>query len=328
MMATLLAILTGMGLGYVIERGDMCFHSTWRNLLRRPSNPDLFRAYLVLLLISIPLVQLFIFLGWIEPWIAPLAWRANLVGGLIFGVGMVVAKSCITGIFYKLGHGMLGVLVALTTWFIGDILTYLGPLAGLRDSLNSNPVQVEGVSATVGNTLGIFGPIILIVLAAGAIYYLYNSPQNDRGKLWSWLPLGIAMGLMLSIAWLVADFAGANYSYGTSRVPTGLFEAATGRGGTALGWIPLTLFAIVPGALIAAYTSGTLWVRGEDMKRYTELAAGGLFMGVGAGIAGGCNLGHSMVGVSLLSWGSILTTVAIVAGVWAADRLFKQIGMS
>ncbi|MEM8858964.1 MAG: YeeE/YedE family protein [Chloroflexota bacterium] len=321
-----LAIITGMGLGFIIERGDMCFHSTWRNLLRKPSNPDLFRAYLLLLLISIPLVQLFIFMGWIQPWIAPLAWRANLVGGLIFGVGMVVAKSCITGIFYKLGHGMLGVLVAMGTWFLGDILTYLGPLAGWRNSLNSNPIQVEGVSATVSNTLGVFAPILLILLAAGAIYYLYQSPQDDRGKLWGWLPLGIGMGLMLSIAWLVAGFAGADYSYGTSRVPTGIFEVITGRGGTVFSWIPLTLFAIVPGALIAAYTSGTLWVRGEDMRRYTELAAGGLLMGVGAGIAGGCNLGHSMVGVSLLSWGSIVTTVAIVAGVWAADRVFKIFG--
>ena len=327
-MAIILAVLTGMGLGYIIERGDMCFHSTWRNLLKNPRNPDLFRAYLLLLLISVPLVQTFIYLGWINPWIAPLAWRANVVGGLIFGAGMVVAKSCITGIFYKLGHGMLGVLVALTTWFIGDIMTYLGPLAGWRDRLNRDPIQIEGASATVGNTLGVFGPILLALLAIAAIYYLVQSPQNDRGKLWGWVPLGISMGLMLSIAWLVAGFAGADYSYGTSGVPTGIFRVITGQGGTVLSWIPMTLFAIVPGSLIAAYTSGTLWIRGEEMMRYAELAAGGLLMGIGAGIAGGCNLGHSMVGVSLLSWGSILTTVAIVAGVWAADKIVKRIGMA
>ena len=46
-------------------------------------------------------------------------------------------------------------------------------------------------------------------------------------------------------------------------------------------------------------------------------------MGVGAGIAGGCNLGHSMVGVPLLSMGSILTTIAIAAGVFLADRAAK-----
>ena len=49
-------------------------------------------------------------------------------------------------------------------------------------------------------------------------------------------------------------------------------------------------------------------------------------MGVGAAIAGGCNLGHSMVGVPLLSVGSIVTTVAIIAGVFAAARAADRLG--
>ena len=40
---------------------------------------------------------------------------------------------------------------------------------------------------------------------------------------------------------------------------------------------------------------------------------------IGAGLAGGCNLGHSLVGVPLLSMGSIVTTVSMFAGVWLAD---------
>ncbi len=81
-----------------------------------------------------------------------------------------------------------------------------------------------------------------------------------------------------------------------------------------------------PGALAAAVVGNTLWVRGEEPKRYVELVVGALVMGVGAGIAGGCNLGHSMVGVPLLSMGSILTTVAIAAGVFLADRAAKYLG--
>jgi uncharacterized membrane protein YedE/YeeE len=47
-------------------------------------------------------------------------------------------------------------------------------------------------------------------------------------------------------------------------------------------------------------------------------------MGVGAAVAGGCNLGHSMVGVPLLSLASITTTVAMVGGVVIADRVVKN----
>lgn len=324
MMTIFLAAIAGMIVGYLIERGDMCFHSTWRNLLRQPRQPDLFRAYLLLLLISVPLVQGMILLGWIEPWIAPFAWQANVLGGLIFGVGMVFAATCITGVFYKLGHGMLGMLIAMAAWAVGDIVTYIGPLSALRDSLNANPIQVNGESATVLNSFGWAGVLALIVCGGVTAVYLYRAPRQPRGKLWGWLVLGSAMGLFMSVAWLLARAGGSSYTFGTSRVPTGIYEFLTGQtsGGGSI-WIPVTLIALIPGAFIAAKRAGTLWVRGETGKRYAQLALGGFVMGVGAAIAGGCNLGHGMVGVPLLSLGSIVSTLSIIIGVFLADRAVK-----
>ena len=43
-----------------------------------------------------------------------------------------------------------------------------------------------------------------------------------------------------------------------------------------------------------------------------------LLLGIGASLAGGCTVGHSLVGVPLLSVGSIVTTVFIVLGSWTA----------
>lgn len=323
-MIIILAILTGATLGYLIERGDMCFHSTWRNLLRQPRQPDLFRAYLLLLLISIPLVQGMMALGWIEPWIAPFAWRANVLGGLLFGGGMVLAATCITGVFYKLGHGMLGMLLAMAAWALGDIVTYIGPLSPLRNSLNANPIMVNGESATLLNSFGWAGGLLLLVLGVVTAVYLIRSPRNSRGQLWNWLLLGGTMGLFMSFAWLLARAGESNYTFGTSGVPTAIFEFLTGqRSAEGSPWIPLTLFALIPGAFIAAKRAGTLWVRGETGKRYAQLALGGFVMGVGAAIAGGCNLGHGMVGVPLLSLGSIVSTLSIIAGVFLADRVVK-----
>ncbi len=323
-MVIILAILTGGILGTLIERGDFCFHSTWRDLLRQPRHPDLFRAYLLLLLISIPLVQGMIALGWIEPWIAPFAWQANVFGGLIFGAGMVIASTCITGVFYKLGHGMLGMVVAMVAWAIGDIFTYIGPLAPVRDSLNDNPIMVNGESATVLNSFGWGGVVLLLALGTITAVYLWRSPRNSRDKLWNWVLLGSAMGVFMSIAWLLARAGGSNYTFGTSRVPTGIFEFLTGQSsGSGSVWIPVTLVALIPGAFIAAKRSGTLWVRGETGKRYAQLAIGGFVMGVGAAIAGGCNLGHGMVGVPLLSIGSIVSTLSIIVGIFLADRVVK-----
>ena len=194
-MVVILALFAGTSLGYALERGDMCFHSTLRGLFRVPKQLDLFRAYVLLLLVATPLVIGMKALGWITPWIPPFVWQANIVGGLIFGVGMVVASSCITGLFYKLGHGMLGTLVGLVSWALGDILVYQGPLSKLRDSLNLNPLVIAGEVPTVTNLFGPLGWVVLILFGLGAILWLWRSPESgrgSRGKLWGWMPRGSA----------------------------------------------------------------------------------------------------------------------------------------
>ncbi len=319
----LLAVLSGGALGFVIERGDFCFHSTWRGVFRWPRDLDLMRAYWLSLLVGIPLVQGLIASNSIEPWVPPFVPAANLVGGVIFGVGMVAAASCVTGLFYKLGHGMLGTLVGLLFWAAGDVLTYLGPLSSLRESLNTSALTVDGENATLLNLFGPAGFAVLVGLAIVAILYLWRSPQAHREKLWGWLPLGLAVGGIISLAWLMAEAGGTDYPYGTSGVPAGVIQALAGDSGIGSPWIPVALASLVPGAFIGAWSSGTLWVRGETARRYAGLALGGFLMGVGAAIAGGCNLGHSLVGVPLLSMGSITTTLAMGVGVFLADRFVK-----
>jgi len=129
--------------------------------------------------------------------------------------------------------------------------------------------------------------------------------------------------LFTSFAWLLAVGGGANYTYGTSRIPSTLITELTEGGQDWVWWFAIGLVSLVPGAFLAAKTSGTLWIRGETMRRYAELAAGGLVMGIGAGIAGGCNLGHGLVGVPLLSMGSITTVVSMAIGVWLANWAIK-----
>ena len=320
-MTIILAILAGAALGYILERGDFCFHSTLRGLFRMPRQMTLFRAYLLTMLIAIPLVQGMIALGWIEPWIAPFPWQANLFGGILFGIGMVVASTCVTGLFYKLGHGMLGVLIGLIAWGIGDILTYRGPLSPIRETLNRDMIQVDGSAATILNLFGsTLGLAILLILGLLALVYLWRSPRSENKTYWGWLALGVTAGIFSGLAWLLAALGGSNYTFGTSYVPTSLYESVV-SGVEIQWWIPVSLFSIILGAFIAAVQSGTLWVRGETAKRYLELGAGGLLMGIGAAISGGCNLGHGLVGVSLLSMGSIVTVLAMTFGVFIAHRV-------
>jgi uncharacterized membrane protein YedE/YeeE len=42
----------------------------------------------------------------------PFFWGALMVGGFVFGIGMVVAGGCASGITYRLGEGMIGAMMA------------------------------------------------------------------------------------------------------------------------------------------------------------------------------------------------------------------------
>ena len=195
----------------------------------------------------------------------------------------------------------------------------------MREALNSAPVTVYEQSATVVNLFGFTGILLLVAAALATLFYLMRSPLHSRGKLWNWLILGLITGVFMSFAWLMARAGGSNYTYGTSGVPSEIVLVLMGADNGGSAWIPIALVCLIPGAFIASRRAGTFWLRGETGRRYLELSAGGLLMGIGAGIAGGCNLGHSLVGVPLLSLGSILTTVAMALGVFFAAAIAKRL---
>ena len=328
-----LAVIAGAVLGYVLASGDFCFHATWRRLVSEPIDRSLARSYVVFLIVATPIVQLLDRTGVIDPYVPPFTPAAAIVGGLIFGGGMVIAQTCVSGMFYKLGTGMVGMVVAIAGWAVGDIITWQGPLEGLRTSLTDDVISTtadDGTieAATVVSSLGLIGVVVLVAVALGAGWWVRQRPPDTlrpRGVIVNnrWV-LGAATAAAIVLGWLLVAWHGGDYSFGTSGVPNQVYDALTGDGGGSM-WIPLGLVSLVPGAVLAAATRQKWWLRGESGVRFAQLGVGGVIMGVGAAIAGGCNLGHSMVGVPLLSVGSIVTTVAIIAGVFAAAQVADRL---
>jgi uncharacterized protein len=76
--------------------------------------------------------------------------------------------------------------------------------------------------------------------------------------------------------------------------------------------------SLATGVLAGAWVSSLLsrryrWVP-PDSGHVLHALAGGTLMGVGAILAGGCNIGQGLSGMSTLSVGSLLAVVAIVLG--------------
>ena len=91
-MLNLLGLVVGLALGTVLHRGDFCMHSALREAVegRRGWNVQ---AYLLALAIQLVVVNALGGLGWLFVPVPPVAAAAAAVGGLIFGIGMVLAKG-------------------------------------------------------------------------------------------------------------------------------------------------------------------------------------------------------------------------------------------
>ena len=70
-----------------------------------------------------------------------------------------------------------------------------------------------------------------------------------------------------------------------------------------------------------AALAGPRTLRIPDLPRTARALAGGTLMGIGGSIAHGCNIGHGLTGVPLLSLGSILAAAAMAAGALLTWRL-------
>lgn len=300
MIAALTGLLAGIVLGWVLAAGDLCAHATARGLLR--GDADRARTWLLgVLSASVGLsVLLLTPLG--DGLNEGLALRpvGNIVGGLMVGVGLVVARSCVGGLLFKLGGGMLGATVGLLGWAIGE-------LAARQIDVPGPTVLGGGEGATLPGVLHLPRLTVALLLLALVLGLWRRRGHGASGA--GWWRRGWTLGAALTVAWALAGIGGASFG------PSSVGAVASVAAGSPNRWLIGFLLGLVVGGLGAARSRGTLHVRGETPPRYAGLLAGGVLLGAGGWIAGGCTLGHGLSGLAQLNLSSALVVAAMVLGV-------------
>jgi uncharacterized membrane protein YedE/YeeE len=88
----LLGLPVGLLLGVVVHRSDFCMHSAVREAIAGRRGPQV-RAYLMSLGVLLLAVNGLAALGVLHPSLPRVTPAAAIVGGLVFGVGMVAGKG-------------------------------------------------------------------------------------------------------------------------------------------------------------------------------------------------------------------------------------------
>ena len=338
-------LVVGIIFGFVLQRGRFCMNSAFRDII-------LMKEYTLLKAVALAIVvqmigfHLMATMGYIQLYPKTLYWGAMIVGGFIFGIGMVLAAGCASGTTYRVGEGMVGSFVALLGLMIGGVITsggalielksYLQPTEGaLKAITTDNPGSYVGNSnLTLANVFDldpwIFVAIIAIIILAVLIWKRGGEETKVEGTLyerifkmgWSWWVTGITVGIVGIIAFLAFE----KYALGISGGWFGFLNALVTGDPDKLNWFTFLVIGVVTGAAIAAGIAGEFKLRAPNARRLLQQFIGGLIMGIGAVIGTACNIGHILSGVPQLALSSILGGIFIILGCWVTAYIMFMRG--
>ncbi|MFC1936723.1 YeeE/YedE family protein [Chloroflexota bacterium] len=325
-------IVLGIVFGFALQRGRFCMNSAFRDIVVLKEYTLVKTVGLAILVEMIGFALLIQFdVVTLNP--KPLFWGANIVGGLIFGVGMVLAGGCASGITYRVGEGMVGAMVAVAGFGLAGLMSAMGVLNPIVKFLQSstNITVGEGASPTVHGLLGIsYNVAVIAVVVIAIILWIISRQKGDEddkvsGSLgekifkrgWGWIATGVVIGIIGIAAYPLSAAAGRNYPLGITGGWVNIWKTLIVPDNF-LSWEGLEVLGIVVGAAIAALIAGEFSLRAPEPKVILQTFLGGFLMAFGAVCSKGCNVGHVLSGVPMLSIGSILGSVSIILGAWIA----------
>lgn len=334
---TLLALgggVIGLAFGFLAQRSAFCLRAAVVEFWRHEPGARL-AVWLLAFAAAVVGVQALSFAGWVDVGnTRQLAARGSLsgalVGGLMFGAGMVLTRGCASRLLILSAAGNLRALLSGLIFAVTAQSALGGALAPLRETISSWWTVEGGAARDVLSLtrLGHGGGLAVgLVWLAAALWYAIRS---GNGK-WKWIG-GVGTGLAVALAWSFTGTVAAS-SFAVVPIQGITFSGPSAewlmrvlsRPAPAIGFDFGMLPAVFAGSFLGAALGGELKLEGfrdgYSMRRYI---AGAPLMGFGAMLAGGCAVGAGLSGGAIFS----LTAWLALCGMWIgggiADRLVDR----
>ncbi|RLY93879.1 hypothetical protein EAE32_01115 [Kocuria tytonicola] len=329
----LTGLVLGAVLGIVMQRGRFCVTGMLRDIFLQRSWRT-FTALLVVISVHAVGLTALTSLGVISPDYPSFMPLAVVVGGFMFGVGIILAGGCASGTWYRSGEGLVGSWIALAMYALSASAMKTGVLKGFTSGMK----EWDTGLTTIPGALGVSPWLFVIALAAvtGVMVRHFRSREKSTvkparlGNRPAWKrPLhvytaGALVGLIGVVAWPLSAATGRNDGLGITTPTANLLNFLVTGADKKLDWGVMLVLGILVGSFIAAKSTGEFRVRVPDATTTVRSIAGGLLMGVGAALAGGCTVGNGMVQTSLFTFQGWIALLFIALGVAAATKIWLK----
>jgi hypothetical protein len=274
-----------------------------------------------------------------------LSFVSNVLGGLLFGFGMVLAGGCGSKTLVRIGGGSLKSVVVFFVLGVSAFITLKGVFGVFRVAyLDPAALQLatpQDVPSLIANASGAGKATLQLTLGLGIALLLavFVFAQRDFRTLDNVLA-GFVVGAVIAGGWYVSGHLGylaehpetleeSFLATNSGRMESFSFVAPIAY---TFDWLMffsdksklltvgiVAVFGMIAGSAAYALSARTFrWEGFADTEDTANHIVGAALMGFGGVTALGCTVGQGMSGLSTLAVGSFLAFGSIIAGAVAA----------
>ena len=355
-------LLLGLAAGFIMHRSDFCLAGMVRDLFLFRST-FMLRVLALLVLTNMVLVEAARQAGMLMifpyPAFGP-ASLSNVAGGMLFGVGMVLAGGCVAGTLYKMGSGNIISIVAFAGLIAGSVAyaEFHSVWKRLADASVIMPGKVtlaQVLGLPQGLVIAVFAALLAVLVGCWTVKGKLVRHSRAEGYLQPWkaalllavlvavsvLVIGIPLGITTSYAkmgaWIESLIA-PRHAQGLAYFKVVAINyqdpllGLTYRGGPgpAADAISLIQFPLVLGIIAGGFLSARLVGEFKVYSRvpraqYLSGFIGGVLMGLAARMTPSCNVWHLLGGMPILAVQSLLFALGLLPGAWLGGRLLSGV---
>ena len=357
-----ISLILGCACGVIMHRSDFCLAGAIRDFFLFGNSP-LFPSLILLITLNMIFFELARLSGFVvyelPSSLYGLPSLTTLFGGILFGIGMVLAGGCVVGVLYKAGAGSVSAFVAIVGLLIGSLLyvaihPYWVSMAQLtRLSAVATVPQLLGLNQTmtlfwVVVALGFFlvrrhrqnmlvrpsfvknylQPWKAAVLLALVSLISFATVGMPLGITSSYSKVGTFIAQYFAPTWISAQefLQVLGFAY-YSPIADTILRAGPGP---YLDGLSVVQFPLIAGIVLGSFGSCVQMKKFSlhwniPVVQFLSAFSGGMLMGMASRMSPACNVWHLLGGIPLLSLQSLLFFVGLFPGAWIGTRLLTRL---
>ena len=328
----ILGLFIGIAFGAIAQKNQFCFSGSIKDYILTKSTK---RAASVVMAMIVAIVSTTIIANHFELDLTQTNYfKSNInyfsiiLGGLLFGAGMMIADGCSSRSLVKFAQGDTNALVTLIFIGIFAYATTKGLLAGVLNPFINNETLIQWSSIIENTQMNIY---VIVGILALILLYLVKKVK----RIFTLID-GVLLGLLVSSAWYVTGVIGAESLEREIALSSIAFVYPIGKTLELFTYyevnelsFPITL---VCGILIGTFIMSSLnkkysfgCTANQNINKVKYNIIGGSLMGIGGVLAIGCTVGQGLSGLSTLAFASFVAILSIfISGYITAIFLNKN----